>query len=875
MKIKKLLVLNGPNVWSTTRTKLIQMVLDLGTLENRPTNTLSGFYGRITELLPSLHSHRCSEGHPGGFFTRVQHGTWMGHVVEHIALEIQCMAGMDTGFGRTRETDTAGIYNVVFSFVDEEAGLYAANAAVAIAEALVKGLPYDLEQDMKELKRIYAQNRLGPSTQSIVNEAEKRNIPWMRLNDQSYVQLGYGAAQRRVEATITDATGYIAVETASDKVLTKKILHQASVPVPEGTVCVSREQLEEAVKKIGFPVVIKPANANQGKGASINIENMQQAFSAYDFAAQYSKDVIIERYVPGFDYRILVVNNKVVAAARRMPAHVVGNGTDTVQELVEKVNSDPARGYGHQNILTKIVPDCETHELLAKNNMHTGSVPFPGEVVYLKSAANLSTGGTAEDVTDSLHPQNILLAQRIAYLIGLDICGIDVIAEDLSVPLKNSGGAVLEVNAAPGFRMHNTPSVGTARNVAEPVVDMLFPDGGNGRIPIIAVTGTNGKTTTTRLINDIVSKAGFKTGMTTSDGIYLQNSMVEEGDTTGPGSARFVLRDSAVEFAVLETARGGILREGLGFDRCDIAVITNITEDHLGISGIKTLRDLARVKAVVTDSIHSGGCAVINANDPHCMEIAKDLHCRSAYFAMDFDKDIATLIEQGKTVAFIEEGSLIIAESGHTINFGPVSEMPLSMMGNAKFMVQNILAASLAAHVWGFCASVISASLKTFSPGPELTPGRMNFFKVRDFHVLVDFAHNEAGYKAVQELLLKMPVSRRIGIIAGVGDRRDEDIICCGSIASLMFDHIIIRQESSLRGRTASEITDLLVRGIRSTGSQTLIESIPDEEEAVAHALSIAVADSLVVAFCDRVLSVLRLVTDAQHNSSVPLRTVS
>lgn len=869
MKIEKLLVLKGPNIWSITRTRLIQMILDLGNLEQRPTNTINGFYERITKLLPSLYSHRCSEGHPGGFFNRLKDGTWMGHVIEHIALEIQCMAGIETGFGRTRETVAPGVYNVVFSFVDEEAGLYAAQAAVAIAEALINDVPYDLQGTINEIKRIYSHNRLGPSTQSIVSEAEKRNIPWIRLNNHSYIQLGYGAAQRRVEATVTDATGYIAVENASDKVLTKKLLQQAGIPVPEGGVCRSLQQLEVLVHKVGFPLVIKPTDANQGKGATINVENTQQAVQAYRFAEQYSDSVIVERYIRGYDFRILVVDNKVVAAAKRMPAHVVGNGTHTVHQLVDQVNSDPARGNGHENTLTRILPDCETMTLLSKYNMNLDSVPVQGQVVYLKSTANLSTGGTAEDVTELLHPQNILLAQRAASLIGLDVCGIDVIADSLSVPLKQSGGAVLELNAAPGLRMHIQPSAGTPRNVAEPIVDMLFPDNRNGRIPIIAVTGTNGKTTTTRLIADIASKAGLKTGMTTSDGIYLQDTLVQEGDTTGPSSARFVLCDPSVEFAVLETARGGILREGLGYDCCDVGVITNITEDHLGISGIETLKDLARVKSVVTDSISSSGCAVVNAQDPYCTDIAKGLHCRVAYFAAEIDQNVTLLINSGHIVAFLNQGCLIIADQGKEVNLGPVAQMPLSMNGNAKFMIQNMLAAALAAYVWGFSPVLIAASLNSFTPGPEQTPGRMNFFNVRDFHVLVDFAHNKAGYNAIGELLSKMPVTHKIGIIAGVGDRRNDDIIECGRIASTMFDHLIIRQEKSLRGRTADEITDLLMLGIRSAETAVTCETINDEETAVRHALSIAVPGSLVVVLCDRVSRVINLVSEAAAHTDI------
>ncbi len=566
MKILKIQALRGPNIWSISRKKLIQMRLDLEEMEEFPTDKIDGFSDRIEAMFPTMYEHRCSEGEAGGFFSRVKRGTWMGHVIEHIALEIQTLAGMETGFGRTRETKTPGVYNVVFSYTEENAGLFAAESSVRIAEALIAGTAYDLEADIQEMREIRERDRLGPSTGSIVEEAVARDIPWIRLGTNSLVQLGYGINQMRFQATITCKTSNIAVDIACNKEETKRLLDLASIPVASGSICVDEEGLKATIDKIGYPIVLKPLDGNHGKGASINITNWEDAAEGLVYAQKYSRRVIVERFITGFDFRVLVIDNKLVAAAKRVPAHVIGNGKSTIQELIDVTNLDPRRGYGHENVLTQIDVDRDTLDLLKKSEMTLDTVPKSGEIVYLKSTANLSTGGTSVDVTDMMHPENIFLAERISRVIGLDVCGVDIMAENLTQPLKENGGCILEVNAAPGFRMHLAPSEGLPRNVAAPVIDMLYPPGKPSRIPIIAVTGTNGKTTTTRLLAHIVKNNGYKVGFTTSDGIYIQNHMLEKGDTTGPISAEYILKDPTVEFAVLETARGGILRSGLGFN---------------------------------------------------------------------------------------------------------------------------------------------------------------------------------------------------------------------------------------------------------------------------------------------------------------------
>lgn len=816
MKILGIQVLRGPNIWSITRKKLIQMRLDLEELEQQPTNLIPGFSERIETLLPSLFSHRCSVGKPGGLFIRIEEGTWMGHVIEHIALEIQTLAGMDTGFGRTRQTKTEGIYNVVFSYLEEKAGAYAAEAAVRIAEALISGADYDLEQDIQRLRELREQERLGPSTGSIVDEAIARRIPWIRLNKSSLVQLGYGKNQVRFRATMTERTNSIAVDIACNKEETKRLLQDAAIPVAKGVTISDPNGVRDAVRHVGFPLVFKPLDGNHGKGATINVQTMEEAVAAFEYAQKYSRRVIIERFISGYDFRILVIDHKMVAAALRVPAHVTGNGLNTVQELIDVENQDPRRGYGHENVLTEITVDRDTLDLLAKNNYTLDSVIPNGEIVYLKSTANLSTGGTSIDVTDLVHPENVFTSERISRVIGLDICGIDIMAPNLTHPFSENGGVVLEVNAAPGFRMHLAPSEGLPRNVAAPVIDMLYPPGKSARIPIIAITGTNGKTTTTRLVAHIVKSNGTRVGFTTSDGVYVQNSLLMEGDTTGPISAEFILRDPTVEFAVLETARGGILRAGLGYSGCDIGIVTNIQEDHLGIADIHNLDDLTRVKSVVIGAVKRSGWAVLNADNKYCIRIANKADCHVAYFSMHEDNPvIKEHCKKGGTAAIYENGYITIKKGDWKIRVTKVTHVPLTFNGSLEFMVENVLAATLATFLYGYKIEDIRVSLETFIPSAAQTPGRMNIFNFKEFKVLVDFAHNTDGFNGIKGYLRTIEATEHIGVISGTGDRRDEDIVETARISAQMFDKIIICQEKYLRGRTQQELIDLLLMGIR------------------------------------------------------------
>ena len=861
MKILEIKAMRGPNYWSIRRHKLIVMKLDIEDLEEKPSNKIDGFADRIEAMFPSMHSHRCSRGYAGGFFERVREGTWMGHIIEHIALEIQTLAGMDCGFGRTRGTGEHAVYNVVFDYMEEEVGRYAAKSAVRIAEHLISGETYDLERDVQIMREIREEERLGPSTGCIVSEAVSRDIPYIRLNKGSLVQLGYGINQKRIRATVSSTTSNIAVEIACDKEETKDLLEANAIPVASGYVIRRESQLERVVDRMGYPLVVKPFNGNHGRGITININSWEEAIKGFDTAKEISRSVIVERFIKGHDFRVLVINYKFVAAALRTPAAVTGNGKSTIQELIDEVNSDPRRGYGHEKVLTAITINQMTLDILAKQGLSLESVLEKGKTVYLKNTANLSTGGTATDVTDQVHPFNIFLAERIARIIGLDICGIDIMANDLSTPLNDNGGVVLEVNAGPGFRMHIAPTDGLARNIAEPVIDMMYPKGSSSRIPIIAITGTNGKTTTTRLMAHIVKTMGYKVGFTTTDGIYIQNRMMDKGDCTGPVSAEFVLKDPTVNFAVLETARGGILRAGLGFHKCNTAIVTNVAADHLGLKGINSIEDMARVKGVVAESVMPEGYAILNADDDLVYEMRKMTPGKYALFSMDENNPrIKKHCNNGGLAAISENGFVTICKGNWKIRIDKIVNIPLTYGGKASFNVQNVLAAVLSAFVNDFKIEDIRVALETFIPSPTQTPGRMNLFEFERFKVLLDYAHNPAGFKALRDYLSKVEEGPKVGIIAGVGDRRDEDIKELGQIAAEMFDEIIIRCDKNLRGRSEEELVELMKIGVNEIDPNIEIRVIRSEKEAVKYALDNAVDGSFITVCSDVIPDALEIV---------------
>uniref|UniRef100_UPI00404986F7 cyanophycin synthetase n=1 Tax=Gelidibacter sp. TaxID=2018083 RepID=UPI00404986F7 len=863
MKIREINAMKGPNYWSVRRHKLIVMVLDLEDMEERPSNTIEGFRERLEAMFPTMYGHRCSVGEPGGFFQRVEEGTWMGHIIEHIALEIQSLAGMEVGFGRTRGYGEKGVYNVVFAYMEESVGRFAAKKAVRICEALIDGEAYDLTDDIQEMRELREAERLGPSTGSIVEEAEARGIPWIRLNKYSLCQLGYGANQKRIQATVTSETSSIGVEIACDKEDTKFLLEQAEVQTPRGDIIRRESSLEDACKYVGYPLVIKPVDGNHGRGITVDIRNYDDAVIAFRNAKESSRSgaIIVEKFITGQDYRLLVINNVLVAAALRSPAHVIGDGKSTIQELIDEVNKDPRRGFGHENVLTQITVNDLTLGIIKASGYTLDSVLKKDERLILKDTANLSTGGTAEDVTDIVHPANVFMAERISKIIDLDICGIDVMTTDISKPLEETGGAVLEVNAGPGFRMHLAPTSGLPRNVAAPVIDKLFPQGSSSRIPIVAVTGTNGKTTTTRLIAHMAKMKGFKVGYTTSDGVYIQNRMLMKGDCTGPASSEFVLKDPTVNFAVLECARGGLLRAGLGFHTCDIGIVTNVASDHLGLKGIHTIEQLAKVKGVIPETVAKDGYAILNADDDLVYDMRRTVQCNVALFSMDEDNPrIKAMQKLGGISAVYENGYITICRGEWKLRVIKAVNVPLTYGGRATFMIQNVLPAVITAYIKGFTIDEMKIALETFIPSAAQTPGRLNLFQFKDFQVLLDYAHNPAGMRALQKFIENIDATIKIGIIAGVGDRREEDTNEVGSVAAEMFDEIIIRQDKHLRGRSDTEIIAMLEAGIKKKDPNKKTTIIPNEKEAATFAIKNAIKGSLIVICSDVIPDALDLV---------------
>lgn len=866
MRILKIQTLRGSNYWSIRRQKLVVMRLDLEELADKPSNEIPGFYEGLVQVLPSLVEHFCSPGCRGGFLSRVREGTMMGHIVEHVALELQELAGMKVGFGRTRETSTPGIYQVVIEYQDEQAGRYAARASVRLCQSIVDTGTYssdELEKDLQDLRDFQADSSLGPSTETIVKEAEARGIPWMALSARAMIQLGYGIHQKRIQATLSNYSGILAVELACDKEGTKRILRNAGVPVPRGTVIHYLDELEDAIQEVGgYPIVLKPLDGNHGRGITININSWELAEEAYDAASTASKtrSVIVERYYTGRDHRVLVVNGKLIAVAERVPAHVVGDGKSTIQDLLDETNRDPNRGVGHDNVLTKIEIDRTSWQLLERQGYNLDTVLSKGEICYLRATANLSTGGIAVDRTDEVHPENIWLFERVAKIIGLDIAGIDVVTEDIGKPLREVDGVIVEVNAAPGFRMHVSPSRGLPRNVAAPVLEMLFPPGRPSRIPIVSITGTNGKTTTTRLIAHIFKQTGQTIGYTTTDGTYIGDYLVERGDNTGPQSASLILQDPTVEVAVLETARGGILRSGLAFDAADVGIVLNVAADHLGIGDIDTIEQMARLKSVVVEAVMPSGYAVLNADDPLVAEMAKRVKAQVAYFSMNLDNElIRDHTRQGGLAAVYENGYLSILKGDWTLRIEQAVNVPLTMQGRAPFQIANALAASLAAFAQGVKIEEIRRGLDTFRASASQTPGRMNLFNLGSFSVLIDYAHNAHSYEALGGFIRNWP-GERIGVVGGPGDRRDEDFVTLGQLSAHMFDRMIVKEDDDTRGRDRGAAANLICQGIQQVKPDSLCETILDETEAINTALDGASDGSLVVILPESVTRAISLI---------------
>ena len=865
MKIVDLRTMRGPSYWSVKHHKLIVAKVDLQEFAGQWSNAIPGFAGRLMKLFPHIGtsqpagmSGKQAAKHPPLSLEQLNDGEPLGHVIQHVALELQRLAAMPVYWGKSYPAREEGVEYVVFAYQEERAGRRAMEAAVEIVEAVCKKEKVDLKPIITELHEIREDEFFGPSTYSIVAEAASRNIPYIQLKNTSIIQLGYGVNQRRIWATTTNLTSHAGVEVAGNKNRTKAMLNDAGVPVPRGNTVYSEAGLRDAIDELGFPIVTKPLDGNHGKGATIRIMNWKDAAAGLKAAQEYSRAVIVEQFIEGFDFRLLVVNGKLIAAAKRTPAAVVGDGKSTIQQLIAKVNEDPRRGIGHEKVLTSIKADKHTTDLLKTRGENLKTVLPAGETRYLKSTANISTGGTATDVTDQMHPYNVLLAERVAGIVGLDICGIDLMASDIAMPLNESRGAVIEVNAAPGFRMHIAPTEGLPRNVAAPVVDMLFPRGSTARIPIIAVTGTNGKTTTTRLIAHLVASKGYKVGFTTTDGIYIQGVQLQTGDCTGGQSAEFVLKDPTVDYAVLETARGGMLRSGLGFHSCDIAVVTNVAADHLGMRDIYTVEEMAAVKGVLPRTVRKNGWAVLNADDDLVYAMARTVDCRVALFSMnEHSPRIQEHVEAGGVAAVYEEGYVTIYRNSYKLRIDRAAEFPVTFEGRAGFNIENCLAAGLAGYLAGFDKDDIKTAFRTFVPSGSKTPGRMNSFKFPKFEVIVDYAHNTAGITKFAEFMEATSATRKIGVVSGLGDRRDEDTLGFARIAGRIFDEVILRQDRDLRGKSAEFLREIMERGLRLDKPDLKITYIEHEQEAIDHVLKTAPKGSVITMFAENIAAVL------------------
>lgn len=861
IEIKKIKVLTGANIWAYR--PVLEILANIGKYEELPSDEIPGFTERLVEAVPSLWEHRCSEGHAGGFLERLRTGTYMGHICEHIILELQSLAGMDVGFGRTRSTQHFGEYRIVVDYRDVEAAKEAVYLAVDLAEKLADNQPlgYELAERIEEIRDIAESNMLGPSTQTIVDAAKKRHIPWMRLNDAALVQLGHGRHAKRIQAAETTNTANIGVEIASDKELTKDLLSKVGVPVPEGEVVDNADAAWRAAQELDGPVVIKPHDGNQGKAVSVNLATEEQVRAAFDLAATVSSSVIVERYLKGTDYRLLVINGKLVAAAQRRPAQVVADGRSTVAQLVHRVNEDPRRGHGHGSALTRIKIDAVAELTLARQGHTWESVIPAGTVVYLRDNSNLSTGGTATDVTDDVHPDNAAIAVLAARTIGLDIAGVDVVCENIKRPLHDQSGGIVEVNAAPGLRMHVYPSEGKSRPVGEAIVDMLFPQSSQSRVPLIAITGTNGKTTVTRMIGHIYSTMKMYVGMTSTDGIYFGGVRRVKGDSAGPRSAESVLQHPMVEVAVLETARGGILRSGLAWDRSAVSVVLNVANDHLGMEGIETPEKLARVKRVVLESVSPEGYGVLNAEDPLVVEMAEYCPGKIIYFGMDCASPAmsAHLAEGGKAV-YYSDGVIVLAEGSEEHLLMRATEIPATYGGLIPFQIQNSLSAAAACWGAGVPVQSIRLGLRTFQTDEKNAPGRFNMFNLGKARVIIDYGHNPHALRAVQGAIAQMRPRRTIGVVASPGDRRDADIQELALVAANTFDWVIVREDDDLRGRERGEVARLIADTIQRARPSLPVSIIEDETEACTQALEMARSGDLVVLFIDHVDEAIELV---------------
>ena len=885
MKIEERNVYVGPSLYA--HFPVIKLLLDLGPLEAWPSARLgTRFIDGLLAALPGLQEHGCSFGEPGGFVRRLrggpevgddpeqQQGTWLGHVFEHVAIELQNMAGENVSFGKTRSVPgRPGVYTVVYEYAQRDEGIEAGELALKLLASLLPAdlrpadvLPADWNWEQARTDFIrYAQRRaLGPSTASLVKAAEARGIPWLRLNEQSLIQLGHGRYQQRIQATVTGRTSYIAVELAQDKEETNKILANCGLPVPRQELVRSADRAARAAERLGWPVVTKPYNGNHGRGISVNLKTPDEVRAGFAKAAEHSSSVIVETFLKGEDHRLLVVGGELIAATRRTPGHVVGDGMHTVRQLVETVNRDPRRGIGHEKVMTRIELDADADMMLARQGLTLQSIPAEGQRVLLRSTANLSTGGTATDVTDIIHPDNREMAVRAVTAIGLDVGGVDFLCPDISESYKtveNQGSGICEINAAPGFRMHVAPSEGTPRDAAGPVIDMLFPPGAPSRVPIAAITGTNGKTTTSRMLAHITKMAGYTPGLTTTDGVYIDGQRTVEGDMTGPVATRMVLADPKIDMAVLEVARGGLLRAGMGVPFVNVGAVLNVKSDHLGMKGIDTLEQLAEVKRIVVEVARD--CAVLNADDENVIRMSAHTDAKHLCYVTTNPQHAGVAsfmrehIRAGGRACALEAGvngqMITLYDKGRHIPLLWTHLIPATLEGRAMHNVQNAMFAAALAFSLDIKLDAIRQGLRTFDTTFYQAPGRMNVFDEHPFKVIFDYAHNAHAVAAMADLAGRLDArGRRIVVVAGPGDRRDEDIRQIARAVAGRFDHYICRRDDGLRGRAPDEVPRMIAAVLREQGvPEAAIELIPDEQEAIDAALRMGQPGDLLLIFAD------------------------
>ena len=887
MRILERGVYRGPHLYSAT--PMVRAMVDLGPLEQRPTSTIEGFADALLNLLPGLRRHGCSLGHPGGFVERLREGTWMGHVVEHVALELQTLAGHGVTRGKTRSVKgRPGVYNVMVAYQEEPVALAAVRLAFELVDSLLpadlRGLegleqladapdgPFDYPARLIGLTRLAERSSLGPSTRALAEAARRRGIPVRRLNDMSLLQLGWGSRQQRLQASITGATSHLAVEAAGNKALAKSLLEAAGLPVPRGEVVRTLAGAQEAAARIRGPVVTKPLDGNHGRGVSVGLKTPEQVAFGFEQAIAHGRRVIVEEQYVGADYRALVVDGKLAAVAERRPPTVRGDGKRSIRALIEAVNADPRRGEGHEKVLTRLKHGPAMDAVLAEQGLTLDSVPEPGRTVKLAGTANLSTGGEAIDRTDVIHPENRRICEDAARAVGLDVAGIDLLCPDITRPVRETGGGIVEVNAAPGLRMHLHPSEGTPRDVAGPIIDSLYPKGARSRIPVIAITGTNGKSTTVRMVAHMFQLQGKTVGFTTTSGIYRNGELLKKADASGPKSARQILADPRVDVAVLETARGGIVREGLGFDLCAVGAVLNISEDHLGLGGVNDIRDLADAKQVVVESVARRGHSVLNADDPMTLRMARYARGQIIWFTLKTEDEMPGQmlkhVAEGGTLLGLDAtlgGETLVIRRGETVTpIVEAAQIPATFGGTARFNIANALAAAAIGVAEGLSPFAIQEALASFQTDFEHNPGRMNLHRTHGFTVIVDYAHNPAALTALGEVIRRMRSSygRVIGMVSIPGDRRDEDLKAMGRIATDIFDHIVFRERPDGRGRAAGEVLRLMTEGAREAGCpKHRIAALLGEDEAVNHSLELARPGDLVVLMPTKVEAVWSQVT--------------